>query len=250
MTGLAEEIVGSLADARREAEEKVAALRGKPVERIQPESEGEETKPQQTTAEVARPTPPVAAPAPKMKDKPLLFFNFPVQGFEDLPSWARPLREALLQAGYMIYMPEVTLESQFGNADVVALNALQKRIVPTMCRMLRLPEELTLPFDSPAVLGNLRNADTGKDSDASVFKDLWFLSRSSLMIADLVRDQRGIGFGQKILYSRFFDVPVIGISPVGGVLNPWVQKSVSVLFTDQFNIANIMPLVRGYAPLG
>lgn len=249
MQSLTDGLLAEIDEAKREAEQELAEQKG-----INGDSCGfcePEVK-----SEVTPPPPPPAAPVPKQEPvvaprptKPLIYFNYPVQGFEDLPAWTRPLREALMQAGYAVYLSEVAVSGQFAATDIPMLNALPKRLVPSVCRSLRLPEELTMAFDYPAVTNQMRNGDTGRDSEAAVFKELWFLSRSSIMISDLVRDPRGVGFGQKMLFSRFFDLPVIGISPVGGVLNPWVQRSVSVLFTDAFNVANIMPLIRGYAPL-
>jgi hypothetical protein len=247
MQKAADDLIGSLQDARIEAAQRLAKMRNEePPEMI---DSVPEAAPAPTPEPISASTHAQEAPPQALKTRPLIFFHYPVAGYEDFPAWIKPLREALIMAGYMVYLPEVSLSSQMSEQDLPYLNSLPKRLVPALCRALKLPEEIGMLFDHPTTMSQMKNSESNLDSEATVFKDLWFLSRAAIVLVDLVRDSRGVGFGQKMLYAKILDIPIIGISPVGGVLNPWVQRSLSVLFTDQFNLNNIMPLIRGYAPV-
>ena len=243
----ADDLIGSLEDAKIEAEQRLLKMRA--AETPTAETDNDPVTPAPIPVPTPEPSPEPAKKDAQVANRPLIFFHFPISGYTDLPAWINPLREALMKAGYMVYLPEVSLSGQLSEQDLPYLGQLPKRLVPALCRALKVPEELGMPFDHPATIAQMKNSETGQDFESIIFKDLWFLSRSSVVLVDLVREPRGVGFGQKMLYSKILDIPVIGISSINGSLNPWVQRSLSVLFTDQFNLNNIMPLIRGYAPL-
>ena len=231
----------SLEEAKKVAAEKIAERDG-----LMAESESGQTDPQY--AEVsAEPEIPQSQVKPRQY-RPLIYFNYPVFGHTQDPVWIAPLKDALEVSGYSSFIPTQHLQQQFNIEDLHNLSAYPQKIVKNICPMLRVREELTFPINHASVIPLIEQAESNPDVESSIFRELWFLNRASLMIADFVRECHEVAFSQRLTYAKLFDVPVLGISSGKISLDPWVQKSISVLFTEQFNIVNILPLIRGYAP--
>jgi hypothetical protein len=176
------------------------------------------------------------------KVKKLIYLNCPLT--ERPPQWTLPLRAALGTEGFLSFDPQVTLE-QFTTEDLQVINKLSPKLIPSMCSFLRLPEDIGFEFSHTIVQNNMVAAEQRPTVDSVIFKDLWFLVRASVIIVDLLRPPIGNGFIQKIMYGKLLGIPTIGISN-NDYLDPWVQKYLSVVFTDDFNVANFLPLIKGY----
>ena len=185
--------------------------------------------------------------SPPSKTGPLVYLSYtPLPQQNPHPAWVGPIRTYLINAGYTVYTPWMPVEDQVKN---VQLNSLQKRLLPQLCSAFRLQEELTLDYER--VFQTFVQADRGGDFDCIIFRNLWFLSRASLMIADLTVPERlGVsGVTQEMLYARLLEVPTIAIAPESGFNNPWLSHCASVMYTGQFSLAKFSPLIRGFAPL-
>jgi hypothetical protein len=220
------------------------------IEKMQEELKKQEAEAKQAKAEA----PPVEGPPTEAEQEhtahahsSLLYFSYtPLPMQNPHPAWVAPLRAATTKAGYHVYTPWIAVADQFPNGKI--LNSLPKRLIPQLCSALRLQEELTLDFD--VVQPTFTQADKVGDFDCTVFRNLWFLSRSALVVADLTAPERLAigGVAHEILYARLFDVPVIGVAPESGFSNPWLSHCTTVLYTGQFNLAKFSPLIRGFAP--
>ena len=185
-----------------------------------------------------------STPISQVSKKPLVYFSYPMTGYSEQPVWADPLRKVLIQNGYLVYNPWDNIDAQFGQQDLPYLNAMPTRIVKSLCSLLCIPEETLLPFES--VWNLIQKGDEG-DNYAIVFQCLWFLVRSSLVVCDLMRPMAGAGVAQELLYSKQMGIPVVGLFPTTGQINPFVHRSTTVLFSGNDLLA-LLPLVKGYAP--
>ena len=176
--------------------------------------------------------------------KPLIYFSYPM-AYSEPPAWTDPLRSVLVNNGYMVFNPWDDINEQFGQQDLPLLNALPLKLVKTMCPLLCIPEETLLPFD---VVWKLLHKGAGEDNYSIVFKCLWFLVRSSLVVCDLIRPMIGAGVAQELIYSKQLNVPVVGLMPPSGQLDPFAHRSTTVLFSGTDLLA-MLPLIRGYAPV-
>jgi hypothetical protein len=197
--------------------------------------------------EVISTEPPITPSPPKetRQSKPLIYFSYPMSGYAEQPAWVNPLRQVLVQNGYLTYNPWDNIDAQYGKEDLPALNALPLKVVKSLCSILQIPEETLLPFE--AVWKLLVQGDNG-DNFSIVFQCLWFLTRSSLVICDLMRPMAGAGVAQELLYSKQLGIPVIGLFPTSGQLNPFAHRSTTALFSGN-DLLSMLPMVKGYAPL-
>jgi hypothetical protein len=166
-------------------------------------------------------------------------------GYTEPPAWADPLRRVLVNNGYLVFNPWDDINEQFGQQDLPFLNALQLKLVKTMCPLLCIPEETLLPFDT---VWKLLHQGDGEDNYSIVFQCLWFLVRSSLVVCDLIRPMAGAGVAQELLYSKQLSIPVVGLLPPSGQLNPFAHRATTVLFSGT-DLLSMLPLIRGYAPI-
>jgi hypothetical protein len=178
------------------------------------------------------------------RQKPLVYFSYPMTGYREPPAWTTPLREALLRSGYLVYNPWDNIDAQFGLQDLPLLNALSPRLSKSMCPMLHIPEEALSPFEA---VGHIMLEGDQGDHFGVVLQCLWLLVRSSLVVCDLMRPMQGAGTAQELLYARQLGVPVIGLMPASGKLNPFAHRSVTALFSGS-DLLGLLPLIRGYAP--
>jgi len=188
----------------------------------------------------------VKQPPSSNQKKPLIYFSYPMSGYTEQPVWVNPLRQVLIQNGYLVYNPWDKVGGQFGQRDLPFLNALPTKVVKSLCSVLCIPEEVLLPFE--AIWKVIQQGDNG-DNFGIVFNCLWLLTRSSLVICDLMRPMAGAGVAQEILYSRQLGIPVVGLFPTSGELNPFTHRSTTVLFSGA-DLLSLLPIVKGYAPLG
>jgi len=205
-----------------------------------------------TKEEVAEPEflgeekPPVEKAEPKVASpKPLIYFSYPMSGYATPPVWTKSLKDILTANGYLVFNPWETLDEAYVQDDIPFLNMLDSRLVKSLCPLLFIPEETLLPFDG--VWKILQQGDVD-DNYGIVFKCMWFLIRSSMVICDLTRPMRGGGMAQEILYSRQLDIPVVGFLPPAGQINPFVHRSVTAFFSGK-DIMSLLPMIKGYAPL-
>lgn len=188
-------------------------------------------------------------PPPRKEEKsskaPLIYFSYPMSGYSEPPSWVSPLRQVLMQNGYLVYNPWDNVDAQYCKEDLPALNALPLKVVKSLCPILQIPEETLLPFE--AVWKLLAQGDNN-DNFGIVFQCLWFLTRSSLVVCDLMRPMAGAGVAQELLYSKQLGIPVIGLFPTSGQLNPFAHRSTTALFSGN-DLLSMLPMIKGYAPL-
>jgi hypothetical protein len=210
--------------------------------------QAEQEKAETTKEQPEAPQPPDFEPAPSSALAPLIYFSYPLTGAQNPhPSWVIPLRTALVKSGYHVYTPWISAEEQFTDGHI--LDQMPKKLVSQLCSALRMQEEVLLDFDT--VKPTLMQADRVGDFDCVVFRSLWFLCRTTLMIADITAPERlGLcGVLPEMVYARMLDVPVIGVAAESGYTNPWLTHCTSVIYTGQFNLAKFSPLIRGFAPL-
>ena len=182
---------------------------------------------------------------PSTVTKPLVYFSYPMEGYEAPPAWTTPLCDILISLGYLVYNPWEQVDSQFAQKEIPVLDGLQPKIVKSLCSVLAVPEEVLLPFE--AIWKILHKGDQG-DNYGIVFQNLWFLIRSSLVICDLTRGMVGAGTAQELLYSKQIDIPVVGFLSPTGQLNPYTHRSVTAFFSGK-DLHTLLPMIRGYAPL-
>jgi len=183
--------------------------------------------------------PPPPQEIPAVRGLVYLGYNFG----GDVAPWVKPLSEALNQNEYVPFSPR---DNEYPNLLELAVQQKSCRLVSAVCRFLKLPENLTLPSSSSIIQTSMQRAlSEGSTLDLFVFRDLYYLSRSDMIVADLIGEPTP-DLIQRLMYARFLDIPVVGIGPAGGYLNPFVQKMCKVVLTDEFNVANIMPLIRAY----
>lgn len=202
-------------------------------------------------AEAQKESEPEPRPEPRPESRPekptapadaLAVFCYPEA--DQLP-WPQPLRQALVQMGLLVYDPGVAAQVQYEPQDLPRLNGLGRRVVPQLCRTLQIPELVCQPLSSRETAAQVARGDQG-DFDAVVFKHLWFLSRATLVIADLTRPVDA-GVAQMLLWSRQLDIPTIGVYPPGGRLSPWLHN-VTYMVTGAFTLQTVLPLVKGLLP--
>ncbi len=175
--------------------------------------------------------------------KPLLYLSHPLTS--EPPAWLTPLQRVLVAAGYLVYNPREKINEQFTQQDLPNLDALSIRLVKSMCQMLYIPEEVLLPFSSAVPL--LQKGDAG-DNFGIVFQCLWFLARSSLVICDLTQDIISADSSQELLYSKQLQIPVVGLFPTSGYINPFVHRTTTMLFSGT-DLLNLMPIIKSYASI-
>lgn len=178
---------------------------------------------------------------------PLIYFSHPILGYEDEPGWVEPLKQALNNMGYFVYAPYRDVQEQFFPAHVPSLNRLPLNIVPALCDTLKIPKEVTLPFSNSVVSRLIERGDQG-ERDCVVFKDLWFLVRSAVVICDVMRGN-GIGTAHELLYSHLLDIPTILLKSPSKELSIWAERASTAVFTQAEKFAKILPIITGYAPL-
>ena len=184
----------------------------------------------------------------KQKSSKLIYFSHPIAGYSSPPSWVEPIRNVLIEHGYLVFAPWWNASELFTEKDLPLLQNLQPKLVPATCDLLKIPREVLLPVEHEVVNQLITRGDSG-EYDCIVFKDLWFLSRASLVLCDLTQPMFGMGTAQELLYAKQLDIPSIGLVGGNGKMSPWIPRSVSVLHTSLPSIASILPLVQGYAPL-
>lgn len=205
----------------------------------------EEEIPPPSSPPVPEPQKKNSPPQPSQAKKPLIYFSYPMSGYTEQPAWVDPLRQLLIPNGYLIYNPWDKVEEQFGQQDLPDLNALPLKLVKSLCSVLFIPEEVMFPFD--VVWKIIQRGDAG-DNFSIVFQCLWFLARSSLVVCDLMRPMAGAGTAQELLYSRQLGIPVVGLFPTSGQLNPFAHRSTTALFSGT-DLLGLLPLIKGFAPL-
>jgi hypothetical protein len=196
--------------------------------------------------------PDAALPKSKPSEKPalpasspLIYFSYPMSGYSEQPAWVNPLRQVLIQNGYLVYNPWDKINEQFGQQDLAPLNSLSLKVIKSICALLAIPEEVLLPFES---VWKLLEQGDGGDNFGIVFQCLWFLTRSSLVVCDLMRPMAGAGTAQELLYSKQLGIPVVGLFPTSGQLNPFAHRSTTILFSGT-DLLHLIPVIKGYAPL-
>jgi hypothetical protein len=206
----------------------------------------EEMEEEIETAAPQKSKPPAPASAPvSPTSSPLIYFSYPMSGYSEQPAWVNPLRQVLVQNGYLVYNPWDKINEQFGQQDLAPLNSLPLKVMKSICALLAIPEEVLLPFES---VWKLLEQGDGGDNFGIVFQCLWFLTRSSLVVCDLMRPMAGAGTAQELLYSKQLGIPVVGLFPTSGQLNPFAHRSTTILFSGT-DLLHLIPVIKGYAPL-
>ena len=188
-----------------------------------------------------KPPPPVAEekpPVEESKNIPLIYFSYSQEN-----PWSNSLWSILVHAGYLVFDPWKKTPDQIGQRDVPLLDRQPLRVVKALCPTLQLPEEVLLPFEN--VWNIFQRGDTG-DNFSGVFRCLWFLARSSLIICDL--SFADPSSSQTALIAKQLGIPVIGIMPTSGQLNPWMHRASTALFSST-DLVTLLPMIQGYAPL-
>jgi len=194
---------------------------------------------------------PALAPAPTAQktalptSSPLIYFSYPMSGYNEQPAWVNPLRQVLIQNGYLVYNPWDKINEQFGQQDLPSLNSLPLKVIKSICALLAIPEEVLLSFES---IWKILEQGDGGDNFGIVFQCLWFLTRSSLVVCDLMRPMAGAGTAQELLYSKQLGIPVVGLFPTSGQLNPFAHRSTTILFSGT-DLLHLIPVIKGYVPL-
>lgn len=179
--------------------------------------------------------------------RPLIYMTFPTFGYGDEPPvWFESLELALQKRGYLTYTPYRLVAEQLSTDDIEAYGLLTPRLVPSMCSIFNIPPDATKSLE--LITGYLQLADLGTDNSATVFTNLWFLLRSSIVIADLERPMIGAETAAELVHAKQLGIPVVGMLPGTGTLSPWSQHLTTLLYSDR-NLGNILPLIQGYAPL-
>lgn len=177
---------------------------------------------------------------PKVSDEeavqiPLVFLAY---SYHSVPHYVEELRGDLADRGYLLFDPLTATDDQFPHVgDVAQWQARQSAL---------LPSEVALSPDDPRVTSALKRGDDRTDVDSMMFKELYFLARSSVVLCDLVIEPYGCELFHKIFYAKVLGIPVVGISPLGKGVSAYVQKYLKVLLTDDFNTENIIPLIKAY----
>ena len=184
----------------------------------------------------------VSSPSPPRAAK-LVYLAY---SYHSIPHYVDALRKDLLAAGYLLFDPLEDVEHQFDEEHREPLLALKSRVPDPLVNTLRLSPLVQREVSDPSVIPLLRRGDTRSEVDSMIFKELFFLVRSSIVLCDLVLEPHACELFQKIFYAKMLDIPVIGISPIGRGVSAYVQKYLKVLLTDDFNTQNILPLVKAY----
>jgi hypothetical protein len=239
------------ADAHAKMQESLNQMRdelSKTNERVSQQLQEKEEMVEEEETESPSPAPAVEkkrkASSSSLVTKPLIYFSYPMSNYTEQPVWVNPLRQVLIQNGYLVYNPWDKVGEQFGQQDLPLLNALPLRVVKSLCSLLYIPEEVLLPFE--AIWKIIQQGDSG-DNYGIVFQCLWLLTRSSLVVCDLMRPMAGAGTAQELLYSRQLGIPVVGLLPTSGQLNPFTHRSTTVLFSGA-DLLSLLPVIKGYAP--
>jgi len=188
-----------------------------------------------------QPPPPLPLPQEQsvpQKIPPLIYFCH-----ADGVPWSASLWDILVRAGYLVFDPQMPVHEQLGQKDIPLLDGQSLKVVKSMCPILQLPDEVLFPFD--AVWKIFQKGDEG-DNFSAVFRSLWFLARSSLVICDLSLDDPGSS--QALLYAKQLGIPAIGVLPTSGRLHPWMHRSTTALFSGT-DLVSLLPMIQGYAPL-
>jgi hypothetical protein len=189
--------------------------------------------------------PPVEPVITKKTASKLVYFSYPMSGYAEQPQWVNPLRQVLSEQGYLIYNPWDNVNRQFGQDDVPVLNSMSLLVTKHTCPILAIPPEVLLPFEK--IWEIMESGDKG-DNFGIVFQCLWFLVRSSLVICDLTRTMQGAGTAQELLYSKQLEIPVVGLFPTSGRINPFAHRSTTILFSGS-DLISLIPIVKGIAPI-
>jgi hypothetical protein len=167
--------------------------------------------------------------------RPLVYLAY---SYHSTPHYIAELREDLGARGFMVFDPLARVGEQFSDEkDIVSLTS---RTSPVM------QADIQLPPSDPRVVATLQRGDERADIDSMIFKELYFLARSSVLLCDLVLEPHGCELFHKIFYAKMLGVPAIGISPLGKGVSAYIQKYIKVLLTDDFSTDNIVPLIKAY----
>ena len=142
----------------------------------------------------------------------LTYCSYPVLDQREEPPWVSGL-EAVLAANklnlFSLYHPWVPLKAQTKLYPL--LESEPHPFFVENAKLLKLPEHVLRPFGSPEVQKLLSQADRAEPNNIVSFKDLFCLTRSKIVIADLSNPSFGELF-QDVFYAHLAEIPLIGVS--------------------------------------
>jgi hypothetical protein len=170
--------------------------------------------------------------------KPLIYLMYNAKAYESIPSWVPALGNILNSEGYLVYNPHLSIDAQYVQEDVPSLNILTPKINKAFCSVYQIPEETLLSLDDVWKLMQTI------DNYSIVFQRLWFLLRSSLIVADLTQPTDS-GTATELLYAKQLNIPTIGFLSPTGYLDPFIHRYITAFFSGK-DLGSLLPMLKGY----
>jgi len=151
----------------------------------------------------------------------LIYCSFPIMGYSQKPQWVDNLKNSLFVKSqeWLIYDPYIKVGEQPTLLDAVPQLQINK-LADTHHALLKI-HELCLS-SSPEAIQQLFRSDVGDLATDVIFKDLYFLIRSNIVIVDLNHKSSG-GTPQEVLYAHILNIPIYGISAKSHQ-SPWMYQ--------------------------
>lgn len=168
-----------------------------------------------------------------------IYASFPMLGYTTKPLWVDELKNNTFvkSQNWVVYDPTILIGHQNDVIDYIPKSNINK-IALEHHKLLKL-NELSLS-NSPEAIQQLQRSDTGQLSSDIVYKDLFLLMRSDVVLVDLNKKSAG-GTPQEVLYAHLLNIPIIGISHMPSV-SPWMHYRIPVIANPK-NIDDLIKLI-------
>lgn len=144
--------------------------------------------------------------------KLLVYCSYPVLDQSQEPSWVDTLAETINKHGmsdnFVLYRPWHPLGSQ---KQVFPLLREPHPFFKQNEKTLGIPLELGLSFENPQLQRFLSSCDDPEPRNTVIYRDMYCLIRSHIVLADLSKPSFGEVF-QDVLFASMAGIPIVGLS--------------------------------------
>lgn len=167
-----------------------------------------------------------------------IYSSFPMLGHSIKPQWVDELKNSLFvkSQGWVVYDSTILIGNQIDVIDYIPKTIVNKTALDNF-KILKL-NELALS-NSPEALQQLQRSDIGKLSSDKIFKSLFLLMRSDVLLVDLNRSS--FETSQTVLYAHLMNIPIIGISHIPNI-SPWMHHRILTISNPK-NIDDLIKLI-------
>lgn len=155
------------------------------------------------------------------------------------PGWATALRESDFP-GLHVYSPGLTLEEQLESIGDDLAARKPNVLAYASAQTLRLEETIWLPL--PEALPTLLSADSCTVTSQMIYRDLYLLVRSDVLIVD------ANSTNELALFASLLGIPVIAVSYSPSGLHPWLTHCAHTTVNSPESVQEILDVFTPATP--